>query len=368
MLAAPRRRPRAKAVLALLATCLLLCGAYAATRFDPVRRAAGLSPLVAPAVQTQGGLPLAKEYVYAGGRLIATEAPSGGPAAPSNLRIPGNRYMSPFKGSLAWDDNSADETGFKIEKFSGGSWSQVTLLAANSTGYSIDGACGDSYRVRATNALGDSDYSNVAVACIEEANPAPTGLRATAAGGNSVSLSWAASGSTANHYEVERKLSVHDPSPYSFSCPASPCTDSSAAPWTAYLYRVRAVSSEGVASAYGEPDVATTAVYTGDDPLIGKADPQGRPPSRVRAADLTEMRRAVDAVRTLAEVGGAMWKADPAPQSGGRVLAAHFTELRANLNTALSALGMAVLPDDATLGAGLPVKAAHLQNVREKVR
>jgi hypothetical protein len=50
--------------------------AYAATRFDPVRRAVGLSPLLAPTAQSQGGLPLSKEYVYAGGRLVATEEPT----------------------------------------------------------------------------------------------------------------------------------------------------------------------------------------------------------------------------------------------------------------------------------------------------
>jgi hypothetical protein len=43
-------------------------------------------------------------------------------------------------------------------------------------------------------------------------------------------------------------------------------------------------------------------------------------------------------------------------------------EVRTYLNPALSALGLAQLPDDPTLGLHLVVKAKHLQDVREKVR
>lgn len=72
----------------------------------------------------------------------------------------------------------------------------------------------------------------------------------------------------------------------------------------------------------------------------------------------------VEAVRMLAGV----WKNDPAPLSGGAIPAAHFAELCANLNPALSALGIKTLPDDQTLGASQPVRAVHIQAVRDKVR
>ena len=68
-----------------LSAFVLLAGGYASTRYDVVRRAVGLRPLLAPgALPQQGPHPLAKEYVYAGGRLIATEepAPVATPAGP----------------------------------------------------------------------------------------------------------------------------------------------------------------------------------------------------------------------------------------------------------------------------------------------
>lgn len=81
-----RRTWRVKLIAALLCSCALLAAGYAATRYEPLRRAAGMRPLLAPAAQQQGALPLAKEYVYAGGRLVATVEPTPTPTGPP----PGN--------------------------------------------------------------------------------------------------------------------------------------------------------------------------------------------------------------------------------------------------------------------------------------
>ena len=53
---------------------------------------------------------------------------------------------------------------------------------------------------------------------------------------------------------------------------------------------------------------------------------------------------------------------------GSPIRAAHYAELRANLNPALAALGVGQLPDDPTLAVGSSVRAAHTQDVREKIR
>ncbi|HEX7315548.1 MAG TPA: carbohydrate-binding protein [Pyrinomonadaceae bacterium] len=88
--APPRRRKKLpKLAAAAIIACALLT-AIAAPRWDPFRRAVGLKPL-APSAAPQGGgggpLQLAKEYIYAGGRLVATEEPAaqvpyGGSARP----------------------------------------------------------------------------------------------------------------------------------------------------------------------------------------------------------------------------------------------------------------------------------------------
>jgi hypothetical protein len=72
---APRAR-RVRFYAAALSALALLTAGYAATRYEPVRLAVRMRPLTAPVVPQQTPLPLAKEYVYAGGRLVATEEPT----------------------------------------------------------------------------------------------------------------------------------------------------------------------------------------------------------------------------------------------------------------------------------------------------
>jgi hypothetical protein len=68
------------------ATCLLLCAALATITLarrgatpTPTLAASSGAPPVAPAQAQGGGLALTKEYIYAGGRLVATEEPSPSP-------------------------------------------------------------------------------------------------------------------------------------------------------------------------------------------------------------------------------------------------------------------------------------------------
>jgi hypothetical protein len=95
-------------------------------------------------------------------------------SAPSNL------IASPISSSridLTWQDNSGDETGFKIERKTGsGSYSQIVTLAAGVTSYSDNGLGAGStyyYRVRAYNSAGNSGYSNEASATTLPPPPPP---------------------------------------------------------------------------------------------------------------------------------------------------------------------------------------------------
>ncbi len=88
------------------------------------------------------------------------------PAAPSGLTA---TAASTTQINLTWTDNSSDETGFKIERKTGtgGTYAQIATVGASVTTYSNTGlAIGTNYfyRVRATNAGGDSAYSNAASA------------------------------------------------------------------------------------------------------------------------------------------------------------------------------------------------------------
>lgn len=76
-----KRRLRRATLVAPLALCVIAAGA-ASLRRGPLRHAAGLDPAAPAAQATPSPLPLSKEYVYAGGRLVATEEPTPLPSGP----------------------------------------------------------------------------------------------------------------------------------------------------------------------------------------------------------------------------------------------------------------------------------------------
>lgn len=96
-------------------------------------------------------------------------APSA-PAAPSNLSA---SIVSPGEIRLTWTDNSADETGFELDRSNNGvDFTRLETPAANATGYSDTRAnTGHAYhyRIRATNTAGDSAYSVVFISTITTA-------------------------------------------------------------------------------------------------------------------------------------------------------------------------------------------------------
>ncbi len=95
-----------------------------------------------------------------------TPIPPALPPAPSLLTA---TAVSRSRIDLAWQDNSANETGFQIERSrSGGAFSLIATAAAGATSYSDTSGLTPnktySYRVRAINAAGASGYSNTASA------------------------------------------------------------------------------------------------------------------------------------------------------------------------------------------------------------
>jgi len=103
---------------------------------------------------------------------------------------------------LSWQDNSNDETGFKIERKTGilGTFAEIATLGQSITGYSDSGlVCGVTYyyRVYAYNASGNSAYSNEAFATTLLDTTPPTGTikinnNATYTTSSSVTLNFSA--------------------------------------------------------------------------------------------------------------------------------------------------------------------------------
>lgn len=102
--------------------------------------------------------------VRAKAALDYLNAPQTVPNAPSNLRVTGNGNGSL---SLAWNDNSNNETGFKLERCQGATctnFAQVATPAANATTFANTGLARRTayrYRIRSYNTAGNSAYSNI---------------------------------------------------------------------------------------------------------------------------------------------------------------------------------------------------------------
>jgi hypothetical protein len=108
---------------------------------------------------------------------------------------PSNLTASPTATSisLAWDDNSDNEYGFKVEQYIGSTWTQIVQLGANDTDTTITGlTCGTSYdlRVKAFNAL-DSPYDTIYGATTKVCDDyAPTNFQVNVVSASEIDLSW----------------------------------------------------------------------------------------------------------------------------------------------------------------------------------
>ena len=82
------------------------------------------------------------------------------PTNPDNLSA---KIISFSQINLSWSDNSNDEVGFKIERKTTGSFTEIATLGADITSYENTGlnpSTTYTYRVQAYNTAGNSGYSN----------------------------------------------------------------------------------------------------------------------------------------------------------------------------------------------------------------
>jgi titin len=141
----------------------------------------------------------------------------------------------------------------------------VADLAANATTYSdpnLNPRTHYFYRVRAVNAAGSSDYSNVADATTPDSPPAaPAQLTATAASTTQINLQWTDASDNETGFELERSTDgVTFTKIADLGANVTTYQNTGLTPNTRYVYRVRAKNAVGTSAYSNVADVTTPDV------------------------------------------------------------------------------------------------------------
>ena len=209
--------------------------------------------------------------------------------------------------------------------------------------------------VTVTGQAGCSDTRTANISVALAPFGAPSDVGATAAG-TAANVRWAAVAS-AIHYEIYRSTD-NQTWVYRGATTLTAFNDPDLAPATAYLYRVRALRSGGVASAYSGIDVATTAAFSDLTACL----------TTVRAAHVLELRNAINLLRQSVGLGTATFT-DPSLARGMGIKAIHITELRNALAPALGAIDVMPSYTDGTLTARVTtIKRAHVMEIQNRLR
>ena len=181
--------------------------------------------------------------------------------APSNLIA---TVVSESQIDISWVDNSDNETNFRVERRQGaGKWSEIVVLAANTTSYSNTGLPAEtnySYRVLAFNSIVSSSSSNEATATTTGApipNP-PSDLVASAFSLTQVDLTWTDNSNNENSFRIERKVGEEAFSKLiDTSGDLENFSDTGLTPNTTYTYRIFAENVDGTSASSNEASITT---------------------------------------------------------------------------------------------------------------
>jgi len=134
------------------------------------------------------------------------------PGAPANLQV---TRIATDKMDLVWENNSYTAEGLRIERSAGNDANFAEIasgIQGNSTSY--NDATGLSpgttyyYRMRAYNAAGNSNYSNISSAATYSSTPLvpanPSVLQAAAASSTQVDLTWHDNSDNESGFRIER--------------------------------------------------------------------------------------------------------------------------------------------------------------------
>jgi hypothetical protein len=135
------------------------------------------------------------------------------PAAPTGLTATVFLSPLPFHVNLAWNAVTGATGGYIIERATGIcgtlTWAQIGTTASGTTTFSdttVTANLSYSYRVRAVNAAGSGNASNVATAVVATARPAaPSGMALVSRTATSINFSWVNNATNQSGFIIERQ-------------------------------------------------------------------------------------------------------------------------------------------------------------------
>lgn len=188
---------------------------------------------------------------------------------------------------------------------------------------------------------------------------APANVVAAASSTTQVNITWnAVDGATS--YQVSRRSATSGGAFTPINPPATTnaYSDTSVTGGNSYLYVVHAVNAS-TSSPDSAPNLATTILFT-NDPIVAGS-------TVVKAIHLAELRNAANAVRLLAGAGIFSFVTGAAT-SGTTITAAQINEVRGALDGGMNPLSLPIGGYTDTLTAGVPIKAIHFQEIRNRVK
>ena len=198
--------------------------------------------------------------IVAAFRSAPVVAPPGAPASLTAIAISAARV------NVLWARGSSDENGFRIERSVGGSgFIEIVAVGAGVTSWedlSVTASTDYSFRVRAYNSNGNSEYSNTASAttpALPQVPAAPTGLNAKGVSSSQIDVSWTDASNDETGFRIERASGVGGfVEIATLGSGVTSYADNGLAAGTAYSYRVRGYNATGP-SAYSNSATATTS-------------------------------------------------------------------------------------------------------------
>ena len=213
---------------------------------------------------TDAGLSLDTDYTYRvkaftdeneSASVISNTTNTSFPS-PSNLSA---IVLSDSEVKLTWSDNCSFESGFRLERSTGGDYSQIAEVEADITEFTDTGlnyGTDYTYRVRAFT---DENASGYATSNTTNTSfPSPTNLIATPVDDQSIQLTWTDNCSFESGFRLERSTGGDYSQIAEVEADITEFTDTGLNYGTDYTYRVRAFTDEN-ASGYATSNTTNTS-------------------------------------------------------------------------------------------------------------